>query len=90
MPMWWYQGGGGGGMWWGGWLMMFGFWLLVVLAVVVLVRLLLRSGREERGQDREPRERRGPTPTEILEERFARGEIDEAEFKSRRETLSKT
>jgi putative membrane protein len=32
-------------------------------------------------------EHRGPTPREILDERFARGEIDEEEYRRRRAAL---
>jgi putative membrane protein len=68
----------------GGWLVMFlmmvGFWALVVLLVVWLVRGTA---------DRRPRQGAG-RPSEaiaILEERFARGEIDREEFEERRSTL---
>lgn len=71
----------GDGVGWGGWLvMMFGmvaFWGLVVWAVVVIFR-------DARSTDSWSA-RRGPLDT--LDERFARGEIDEAEYRARAEVL---
>lgn len=68
---------------WGGWLLMtFGmvaFWTLVVVAVIALVRVL----REE-GSRRPPAE---VDPRRLLDERFARGEIDAEDYKARRELL---
>jgi putative membrane protein len=70
------------GMGWGGWLVMvvsmFALWALVVFAVVAL----FRSSREER----EP-STKGRDPLGILDERFARGEIDEDEYTRRRSVL---
>ncbi len=54
------------------------FWLLVVGTFVHV--LVWRRGAWSRCG-------RGQTATEVLAERFARGEIDAAEFRSRRETL---
>ena len=66
------------GMGWGGWLLMtlvmVVFWALVVLAVVALFR------GSEPGRDRR-------TPDQILDERFARGEIDAADYQARRDAL---
>lgn len=66
------------GMGWGGWLLMtltmVVFWAAVVLAVMALFR------------DAEPtRQRR--TPVQLLDERFARGEIDVTEYRRRRDAL---
>ena len=66
------------GMGWGGWLLMtlamVAFWALVVFAVVALFR-----GADPRTDRR--------TPEQILDERFARGEIDEVEYRIRRDAL---
>jgi putative membrane protein len=56
---------------------------LVVVATVVVVRLL--GSREQPGAGSRPAPR---SAMEILQERFARGEIDEDEFKRRRALLS--
>ena len=74
----WYQDGAG----WGGWLLMtlamVAFWALVVFAVVALFRDNQRSG----GSPQDPRD-----PKQILDERFARGEIDEDEYHARSSVL---
>jgi uncharacterized membrane protein len=44
-------------------------------------------GGDEEVADKAARETKSPV-TEILEERFARGEIDEAEFEERRQVLA--
>jgi putative membrane protein len=72
-----------GSMWgWGG-MPMFGFgmlwWLLVVVIVVLAVRMV---GRGER------RDRPGDSAESILRERYARGEIDKAEFDTRLRDLT--
>jgi putative membrane protein len=80
-----------GGFWhpawgWGhmifGSLMMIVFWGGIVVLVVLLVRWLARGGSS--GQGLLPARR---TPLEILQERFAKGEIDKEEFEERRRAL---
>ena len=79
----------GPGYWggpWHGWfmgpLMMLVFLTIVVAVLVLIVRWLAKSNpaREAPGQD---------MPLRILEQRFARGEIDKAEFEERRKILQK-
>ena len=70
-----------GGMGWGGWLVMAlsmaAFWALVAFAVVAI----FRSSRVERtGPAKE-------TTLDILDRRFARGEIDENEYHARADVL---
>ncbi len=78
-------GWGPDGWGWGAWLVMslfmVVFWGLVIWAVVMLVRYST-ARRPEHG-DSEPR----PDPEKILDERFARGEINEDEYRKRREVL---
>ena len=75
--MWWDDGMG-----WGGWvamaLVMVAFWSLVIVAIVAIFRGL---GSGSRPEDRRPR------PEEILEERFARGEINADEYHARQRIL---
>lgn len=65
------------------------WWLLILVGVVAIVVGLMWAARAGRG----PRETDGPAETpvstarQILDERFARGEIDEAEYLARRRTL---
>jgi putative membrane protein len=69
------------GMGWGGWLVMLlgmvAFWGLVIWAVVVLFR-------DSRADDSRPAH---PDPLNTLDERFARGEIDETEYRDRADVL---
>jgi putative membrane protein len=67
----------------GGWMLL--LWLLFLAAIVVGVLFLVRAlwGRSTG----DGRAGRGPEALRILEERFARGEIDEREFEERRRLL---
>lgn len=77
----WYDHGSSSGSWIWMMLVMVVFWGLVVVAVVALFRGTTRrdtpSGTALREQD----------PLEILDGRFARGEIDAEEYHTRREAL---
>lgn len=74
----------------GGWGMGFGlifmilFWVLVVVGIAVLIRWLVRESRNT-GQP-QPRDK---TPLEIVQERYARGEIDREEYEQKRRDLEK-
>jgi putative membrane protein len=72
----------------GGWGMMSGWLLLwsLLVVVVVLVVLMVRALRSPPGPRSEGTSAR-PSALEILEERFARGEIDRQEFEERRRSL---
>jgi putative membrane protein len=69
-----------GGGWW--WVMGIG-WLIFLGLLVTLAYLLVRhsTGRAGGGQERQSR------AEDLLAERFARGEIDESEYRARRDTL---
>ena len=79
--------GYGNGM--GGWgyalmtISMILFWGAVIYGIVALVRYAHRDG-PQRGEPAGPP---APEPERLLAERFARGEIDEAEYISRRDAL---
>lgn len=79
--MWWPDGGG-----WTGWIFMtitmVAFWGLLVGLMVVLVK----GTRARTAADDDPRR---PSALAILEERFARGEIDRDELEQRRATLER-
>jgi putative membrane protein len=74
----WYHDGLG----WGGWILMtmamVAFWALVVFAVIAIFRGTQRSSAPT------PDHR---NPLQILDERFARGEIDEDEYHARSSVL---
>ena len=80
--MWWYGEGGPG---WGGWLVMIlsmlVFWGLLVWAAVALMRWS-RNTTGASARRNEPE-----TPEQILARRFASGEINEEEYRSRLATL---
>lgn len=72
------------GMGLGGWVLMLGG-LVVLIGIVVLV-VWAMSGFN-RAADRRPDTSPRPDPMDILRERFARGEITEAEFEQAKRTL---
>jgi putative membrane protein len=73
----------GWGMGWGGWqlmtLVMIVFWAILITAIVLAVRYVAGSGRQGAGP--------GPSGSaraeDLLAERFARGEIDDDEYRQR-------
>ena len=77
--MWWNNDVG-----WGGWivltLIMVAFWSLVIFGVVAI----FRGDRDTQPANPRPRER---NPLQILDERFARGEIDVDEYHARQKVL---
>jgi putative membrane protein len=78
--MWW----NGGGFGWAGWLvmslMMVIFWGLVIFGGIAVWRAASRGGRGQQRADIR-------SPEQLLDERFARGEIDVEEYTHRRELL---
>lgn len=75
--------GGGIAIAWIVWLLIVAlFWGLVVAAIVLGIRWLIRADR--RGSHEGPAT---PDALEILRQRYARGEIDEAEYERRRAVL---
>jgi putative membrane protein len=76
-----------GGYGYGGWgifgaLFMVLWCVLIVLGIVVLVRWIFGAGRRGGGSAGEDR------ALTILRERYARGEIDKAEYEARKKDLS--
>ena len=59
------------------------FWGLVIAGIVVLVRYVTRTQEPRGGRPAD----RSPSAEQVLAERFARGEIDEEEYRRRLETL---
>lgn len=70
----------GWGGWWFGPVMMLVFLAVIVLIIIGLWRLFSGSQSDRARSD---------ASLEILRERFARGEIDEEEFESRRRALQR-
>jgi putative membrane protein len=73
-----WMGWGWGGMWLGP-LFMIGLLAVFVAAIVALVRWMDGSGGDGAGRVR--------TAREILDERYARGEIDREEYQRRRDDI---
>ena len=83
-----YGGRGGGwhmgpGMMGGYGVMGILFWIVVVIGVVFLIRYLMRGGGK---QDRNGSDK---TALDILERRYAQGEIDREEYEAKRRDLSR-
>jgi putative membrane protein len=69
----------------GAWPWLAPLWILLWIVVFATIfRFVVFRGRGPWG-----RRAARPTASEILAERFARGEIDDAEYRSRLETLSR-
>ena len=83
-PYGWHGGGDWGHMIFGP-LMMLVFVAVIIVVVVLAVRWLGGAGH---GAVAPPHPHPEKTPLDILEERFARGEIDKDEFEERRRILS--
>jgi putative membrane protein len=69
--MWYWHGMG---PW--GWMMMIAFWTVVILLVIWAIRSTARQG--QRDED---------SALRILDDRFARGEIDREDYEERRRVL---
>ncbi len=78
----WHMGDGWG--WWmlGGSLMMVRFWVAVIWAVVALTRR-----PTEPPANRQPQ--REPTAMEVLERRYASGELTDEEFEAKKQRLTR-
>lgn len=63
---------------WGGGFMMFFWWLLIIIAIVALVKWAMNQ------RTATPKEE---TPMDILEKRYAGGEISKEEFEERKKDL---
>ncbi|MDP7385284.1 MAG: SHOCT domain-containing protein [Nitrospinota bacterium] len=83
-----WEFGAGGGPWgmhymWGAmgvgmWLFMILFWILIVVGIVALIRWLMVPQRPSQGAAGGPE-----AAEEILKRRYARGEIEKAEFEAK-------
>jgi putative membrane protein len=86
MHMW---GTYGDGVGWGavgllGGVVMILWWVLVAVAIVVFIRWLMRQGQGGHGGHGDHQK----SPMEILKERYAKGEIDKAEFEEKKKDLA--
>ena len=74
---------GNWGMGWFGMIFMIAFWVLIIVGLVFLIKWLIQSTGSGK-----PGGRMGSSAIEILKERYARGEIDQAEFEAKKKDLS--
>ncbi len=81
--MWGYGPFGGYGTGFGvfGLLFMVVFWALIIVGTIALIRYIASPSREDRKHYHR-------TPLEILQERFAKGEIDKKEYEEKKKDLS--
>jgi len=75
-------GFGGWGMGFG-WFFMLLFWGLIILGIVGLIKWLFMSNTDANL----PPQKQPKTAMEILEERYARGEIDREEYQQKKHDL---
>ncbi|MCB9410186.1 hypothetical protein [Mycolicibacterium sp.] len=64
------------------------FWVLIIVGIVVLIRYT--TGATQTRVTATPRYRDYETPEQVLACRFARGEIDDTEYRNRLEVLHST
>ena len=74
---------GNWGMGWFGMIFMMIFWVLVIVGLVFLIKWLIQASSSGKAA-----QQTGHRAVEILKERYARGEIDKAEFESMKRDLS--
>ena len=84
----WYGGGGwGAGSWIGMGLGMLVFWGLVVFGVVALLRWSSHERQHPGSSWTQPPAAGASTALQTLDERFARGDLTEEEYRHRRDVL---
>ncbi len=66
-------------MGWGGSIGMIFFWIIIIVLIVFLIKWL--ASQSKRGLEKKE------SPMDILKRRYARGEIDKAEFEEKKMTI---
>lgn len=78
--------GNGWGMGLGDWIAMTIFWVGLLILIVWLLSESVRPGRREQHADRSRQE----TAEQVLDRRYAAGDIDETTYRRMRDTLCST
>lgn len=81
----WHMGPGMMGSWGMGWfggIFMIVFWILILVGMVFLIKWLIQASSRGKTEGN-----RGSRALEILKERYARGEIDKAQFEVMKQDL---
>ena len=71
------------GMGWIGMIMFIAFWALIIVGLIFLVKWLIQTTGKEKETVQS-----GSKALDILQERYARGEIDKTEFEMKKRDLS--
>ncbi|MGB5747414.1 MAG: SHOCT domain-containing protein [Desulfobacterales bacterium] len=82
----WHMGSGmmgGWGMGWFGGIFMMIFWVLILVGLIFLIKWLIQSTNRAKSDAG-----RANSALEILKDRYARGEIDTAEFEEKKRVLA--
>jgi putative membrane protein len=82
----WHMGPGMMGDWGMGWfggIFMMAFWILIVVGLVLVIRWLVQA-TSKKGDSGQP----ASGAIDILKERYARGEIDKAQFETMKRDLA--
>jgi putative membrane protein len=73
----------GWGMGWFGGIFMIVFWILILVGLVLVIKWLIQTTSRGKVEGNT-----GSRAMEILKERYARGEIDKAEFEEKKKYLT--
>ncbi|MEJ2695871.1 MAG: SHOCT domain-containing protein [Candidatus Sulfobium sp.] len=64
-----------------GWIMAIAVWVLVILGIIMLIKSVAGSGTHDGGEE---------SALDILRKRYARGEINEEEFRKIKDDITKS
>ena len=71
-----------------GWIFMILWWVLIIAGIVALIKWLTSQSRSTHHNEKPFDSTQGKSPLEILQERYAKGEINKQEFEEKKKDLS--